>query len=200
MDIMIDLETLGSERLDCVFPLIGFATFDPNGEGVMGAGVIKLDAQDQIERGLSVDWGTIQWWLRQEEAARMQLQTDPIEEAYSLTEGLATLARWFSNAGFEPERDRVWAYPSDFDLSILRHAHAVAGMPTPWHRRDTRDAKTFLKASGLRREFVEESVPAEFSIGPDEPERMVKHRPDHDAVRQVYYVQAAARAIGGTDW
>lgn len=189
MDIMIDLETLGSQRLDCVFPLVGWAAFDPfTCDGAAASGVIAIDANEQIERGLSVDWKTIQWWLRQEEAARMQLQRENDESSFkALPELLRTT---FAFHGYEPEKSRVWAWPADFDLAILRHGLAVLGEDTPWHRRDTRDAKTLAQTIG--REEIKACI---------EPRtrELVEHRPDHDCIKQVHYVQEAIAQLGITN-
>ena len=201
MDLMIDLETMATEQGNAAIAQIGWAAFDPDSTGVQATGLIHVDVQSCLDLGMAIDWETVQWWLRQDEAARMSLQTG--REARHLFQALRLLQRAYiqhsskdpnavgSNDPREIYTGRVWAYPADFDLSILRHAYSLhRRFETPWFRRRTRDAKTLVLAAGVTRDEIDAQVD-DLGLG--------KHRADHDCIRQVYYVQAAVRALGGID-
>ena len=62
--VMLDLETLGT-RPDCVILTLGAIKFDPFSEKEPGPGIhFRLDIEDQLAKGRTVDDSTIEWWAQ----------------------------------------------------------------------------------------------------------------------------------------
>ena len=85
MDIMIDIETLGTST-KCPVISIGAVAFDLN--QIRGQFYVALDIKDQIDSGKRlVDADTIKWWLSQSGAAKKVFK----EKAESTKFGLEQL-------------------------------------------------------------------------------------------------------------
>lgn len=120
MRVMLDLETLGNAP-GCAIIAIGAVCF--------GAGQIKsefyrrVDAESCVQLGLIVDVSTVLWWMKQNDAARLEL-TKP---GKPLPEALMDFSNWLS--GHDPE---IWGNGSDFDNAILAAAYRAAQHNLPW--------------------------------------------------------------------
>lgn len=180
-DLMIDLETWGTRRGDPVITEIGWATFVPNGKGALATGVIFVDPQSCIDLGMSIESDTVKWWLEQDDLARQRQARR--EDELPIGGALYSLSRWFEEGS---EIHKVWANPSSFDLSILRHYYQVWGsQDTPWDRRNVRCGSTLIRTA--------EDI-ANFDPSPFLPPRTA-HRGDVDAERQVVLIQQAWKAL-----
>ena len=70
MDVMLDLETLGT-RPDCVILTLGAVKFNPYTADMPGPGLyLRPDVDEQISRGREVQEETVEWWLKQAEDVR----------------------------------------------------------------------------------------------------------------------------------
>jgi hypothetical protein len=97
-----------------------------------------------ISPGLAVLYGrsdpkTVEWWNQQDPKVR-DLVFGGLEQPQVAFQRLATYVDSYSPT-------TVWAFPPQFDLTILRYQFDVHGIKTPWHYRDERCART-LKAFG----------------------------------------------------
>lgn len=122
--VMLDLETMGLRPTSAIVS-IGACAFDPS-TLVLGKrwyGVINL--QSCLDAGLTIDGGTVMWWLQQPQAARDALS----KEQVSLGKGLRAFAGWL--AQFD-SYVRVWGNGADFDNAMLAQAYRVCGMDVPW--------------------------------------------------------------------
>lgn len=156
-DIMLDLETLSTER-DAAVIQIGACAFDldkgigPHDMPVSEAARlfrVTIDMTDAMRYG-HVDGGTIMWWMSQSEEARRSVcgaaGEMPVLLGYALEHFSSWTGRHTREAG-DPTQIRLWAGPSDFDHPILRNAYRQTGLPVPWDRRSVRDSKTILDAA-----------------------------------------------------
>lgn len=132
IDVMIDLETLGTQP-GCVILSIGAALVDPEviehntDFDLSSCFYSAISTASCYDVGLGANQATIDWWNKQNEAAR--------EEAFS---GSARLSDVLSDFSTYISRlrafgsVRVWGNAASFDLKILEAAYSVAGMPVPW--------------------------------------------------------------------
>lgn len=130
MRVMLDLETLGNAP-GCAIVAVGAVCF--------GSGMIKsefyrrVDVESCVQMGLIIDPATVLWWLKQNDAARLEL-TKPGKH---LAEVLQDFTKWLS--GHEVE---LWGNGSDFDNAILAAAYRAIQVPQPWKYWDNRCYRT----------------------------------------------------------
>ncbi len=144
MDVMLDLETLGT-RPDCVILTLGAVKFNPYTIEAPGPGLyIRPDADEQIARGREVQDDTVQWWMRQAGDVR--------EEALG-TEGRVPVEQMYRELNkFLVGVDNIWAQGPVFDIAILENLYRQYGWPTPWQFWQINDSRTLFKVHGDPRE------------------------------------------------
>lgn len=179
MHLMIDLETLG---LSSQPPLlqIAAATFDPMGEGVIAEFNAHVDPQSCLDLGTRIEWGTIEWWLKQSDEAR-----SVITSAYriSITHAMQDLTGFCRINGVR----FAWSHGLSFDIPIISAYARRLNIKEPWSYKDVRDTRTLFDLVDIDVWETAKSVSG----------------PTHDAVidvrKQVLAVQAAHRRLkGGT--
>lgn len=122
--VMIDLETLDTKPSAHVLA-IGAVCFDPDavvGQACLGEEFYLRVTGEQPGRTISV--GTVAWWARQPEAARLEV-FDEEREGVGLTVAVARFGTWLLERTGEG-LTYFWANDPDFDVAILRHAWAQA--------------------------------------------------------------------------
>lgn len=148
MDVMLDLETLGTQP-GCVILTLGAVKFNPfKIEQEPGPGLyIRPDVDEQIARGREVQEDTLEWWTRQNEEVREEaLGTEgrvPVEEMYR------QLNRFLVGV------DNIWAQGPVFDIAILENLYKQYGWPTPWQFWQISDSRTLFKVHGDPRKKTE---------------------------------------------
>lgn len=203
MDVMIDIETLGTGK-DAAMVQIGAVAFEPIGGGKIrnGAGEVfscMVDADDALDLGATVTMGTLRFWLNESQEARsrvfgpknLDLSNGPVFEGQpfgSTDQALRWLLEWPSAAlGMNwDDFGGVWANGPTFDLSILEGHFDRFGITCPWHFSAPRDLRTLLKLP---------------RVG-GWPERMdttgfIKHHAPDDCVMQIMALQHAMDRLAG---
>lgn len=148
--IMIDLETLGSTSSpNCVVLSIGATKFDPmredSAEDLSAEGFhIYLDPQEQLNKGIGVDWSTILWWHQQEVVAR----TGQFGERVVRT-NFAMFAGAFKE--YVGKIEKVWGNGPSFDCSILGNLYKKFGFESPFKYYNERCVRTIGEAAGLKK-------------------------------------------------
>lgn len=125
--VMVDIETMGLEPGAAIVS-IGAVRFGVN-DGLTFDRSITLDSCERA--GLTMDAGTLDWWLKQEEAARTQLLGGIL-----LEDALTEFAEWYGDA------DEIWANSPDFDCRLLEAAYEAVDMEAPWAYYQERDFRT----------------------------------------------------------
>ena len=122
MDIMVDLETMGTGPNAAIIS-IGAVKFTK--EGILDDKFYRvIDLGSSIHEGGEVDGDTILWWLQQSDEARAAFK----ESGVYLSDALREFYQWVpSNV------DGVWGNGASFDNTILSSAYRNMGIPTPWH-------------------------------------------------------------------
>ncbi|MEE8608949.1 MAG: 3'-5' exonuclease [Nitrospiraceae bacterium] len=182
LDIMIDLETLGT-RPDAAIIQIGAVMFEPVSGGRIHNG-LGFNKHVLYQDGIgTVDHSTICFWLQEKSAGKMGNELSTLAEF--MPDVLMAFEAWpkqtmdvdWDNIG------RVWANPSDFDLPILKTAHVRVGRDVPWDRRATRDARTLFDLVGGKPDI--------------DWTGMTPHDALDDAVGQAQQVQKAMGILAG---
>ena len=148
MDVMLDLETLGTQP-GCVILTLGAVKFNPYKiEQEPGPGLyIRPDVDEQIARGREVQEDTLEWWTRQNEEVR--------EEALG-TEGRVPVEQMYRELNrFLVGVDNIWAQGPVFDIAILENLYKQYGWPTPWQFWQISDSRTLFKVHGDPRKKTE---------------------------------------------
>ena len=140
MDVMLDLETLGT-RPDCVILTLGAVKFDPYTLAEPGPGLyLRIDADEQIARGREVQEDTLQWWMKQDEAVR--------EEAIGENDRVSVEEMYRQLNRFLVGVNNIWAQGPVFDIAILENIYRQYGWPTPWQFWQISDSRTLFKVHG----------------------------------------------------
>lgn len=169
---MVDIET-ASTRNNAAILQIGACTFDELDVFLVSVPLESYELHTEFD----ISERTVAWWNSQEKAAKDALKLNLRDD---INTALSDFMRWLNNCGFTPDRSglpSIWANPPQFDLTILRSAYHAADMKPPWHYRQERCCRT------LWREFPELKVKVN-------DEGLIKHRADHDAIRQARGMRA----------
>jgi exodeoxyribonuclease VIII len=122
-NVMVDLETLGTRPGSAILS-IGAVRFD--GSNVLARFYRRIDWASWQAAGMTVDAGTIAWWLGQTDTARAELtegQREPIDEV------LADFAKWLGDGEV-----KLWGNGAAFDNALLAEAYQmVFGERAPWN-------------------------------------------------------------------
>jgi DNA polymerase III epsilon subunit-like protein len=164
---MIDIETLG-RKAGCVITSIGAVKF--NLDGLADSPFYcRIDIADACERlGLRMDADTVMWWMRQNEAARMEIAAQP---GVQLDAVLGQFTSWLG------EVDEVWCKGASFDFPILKEAFDRVGVEMPWKYYQERCARTLM------------------ALDPPATKGVVSHRADDDAIAQANEVIRILRRV-----
>jgi 3'-5' exoribonuclease-like protein len=172
-DVMVDLETLGTAPGSVILSIgaVAFNEAQPEAEWkLFNSGAISV--MDSRTYELTIDEGTLAWWLKQDLVAR-QVLDDALNGNASvlLHAALRDFTAWY------PSGTRLWGNGANFDNVLLRSAYsAMGGTAAPWPYYDDRCYRT-LKAAF--KQFV--------------PELMfqgTRHDALADALHQTRYLQA----------
>lgn len=125
-NLMLDTETMGTGPR-AALAAIGAVFFDPDTEQVGDRFYIDVDLASSVQLGLTMDPGTVKWWLRQSDEAR-QAFTRP---GLAITDALTLFAHWISQHQ-KPADVLVWGNGADFDNVIVAQAYQLAGIALPW--------------------------------------------------------------------
>ena len=139
--VMIDLETMGNVP-GSVIVAIGAVAFDVETGGSEAPSHFyrTISLQSCLDVGLTVQGSTVEWWLRQGDAARGALLLDQ----KTIFEALEDFSKWF------PAGAPVWGHGAIFDVSIIEAAFRAAMFEIPWGYRDSRDTRTLFSLVGQK--------------------------------------------------
>lgn len=175
--LMLDIETLGVRPSARVIE-IGWATFDPFGNGVLKSGSVAVDVGSQAYG--TIDAGTVDFWLKQPDGSRLALakaKKVSIREAIELLD--KELSPWGQFTG-------VWSHGPAFDVTILQGHYDRLGRGMPWSYKAVRDTRTLAEACKLVLGHVPEYP--RIAEGAD-------HTGEADSVNQAVWVQRMYSAL-----
>ena len=143
--VMLDLETLGTKP-DCVIMTLGAVKFDPfDPDREPGPGIyLRMDIEQQLALGRTVDDSTIEWWARQDDRVRTEAWEGG--ERSSILELKQELNRFLVGV------DDIWSQGPVFDIAILEDLYRSQNWGFPWHFWQIRDSRTLFKVIGYQLE------------------------------------------------
>ena len=170
MDIMIDIETVGTGPDACILT-IAAQTFDPNALGYLPQDYYaRVDIDSQPNR--EVDDATVEWWATQSEEAQDEAFGE--EGRIPLKQALEELSKLCFHCNL------TWANGTTFDMVILENAYKQEQLPLPWRFWNVRDARTV------------------YSLYPDLPKPKASHHALEDCKRQIDLLQQTLQHLGVT--
>jgi hypothetical protein len=139
--VMLDLETLGT-RPDTVIITLGAIKFDPFDSTLEpGPGIyMRMDIEQQLGLGRTVDDSTIEWWAHQDPRVRAEAWEDG--DRNSIQDLKRELNRFL--VGVED----IWAQGPIFDIAILEDLYRSQTWGFPWNYWQIRDSRTLFKVHG----------------------------------------------------
>ena len=146
--VCLDVETL-STAPDAVILEIGAVCFDPH-TGELGPELnVEIGMREADNRLRGVDPETWAWW-----AERMKKGQDMpgMYGGFSLWTGLHMLKEFLDDQMEIRSAREVWAWGSDFDFPILKHALDDAQIEVPWLYGRQCDARTICRKLGVKRQ------------------------------------------------
>jgi exodeoxyribonuclease VIII len=191
-DIMIDLETVGTEATAGIFT-IGALEFNPF-TGETGKEFYRIiELQSCIDAGLTIDASTIYWWLVQSKAARTEIvETNRTPIKVALDEFIkfcgSVAVNDLSSKGTYPDI-RLWGNGSDFDNAKLQYVYFKCGKKYPidfWNSRDVRTVVGFYPQT-LFKEWKTANL------------RSGYHNALEDCKYQIKYVNHIIKELGVTE-
>lgn len=201
MDIMLDLETLGTKP-GCAVLAIGAKVFDPYGDNSVpqppGSAPMtfyrNIDLFSSLMLGLTIDPGTVEWWRTKGEAAQGAFFPGQVTPKIAIVQ----FNEWIVSSGktYSPREKElnVWAKSPGFDCHVIEHIADVVGFRMEWHDdarkqgfRRFRDVRTAIAMSGID----EGSITAKGT-------GRTQHNALDDCDVQILQVQAAYRQIKAT--
>ena len=131
MDIMIDLETMGTDPYS---PVIAIAAvrFDAEDSTTVRAApdcfYQQITLESCMEAGLKPSASTIEWWLTNPSVTQdARDQTFKGANRVKLVQALDAFTDWHNSAP-----DTLWGNSARFDLGLLADCYRVLGKPVPW--------------------------------------------------------------------
>lgn len=124
MHYMIDLETMGTAP-GSVIVAIGAVAFDA--EKIHDTLYQTVSLESAMAWGLTVDPGTIMWWMQQSDAARAEICEPMYRDLFI---ALDTMCEWMRlpTDGISG----VWGNGATFDNVLIRVAMEKTGVRPPW--------------------------------------------------------------------
>lgn len=150
-DVMVDLETTGTDPEHCAILQIAAVKFNPKTREV---------STDTFDR--SLNFAPNRFW---EEGGRAfwQKMPDVYKGIVERAEDPALVLRQFSqwvNKDYNPDGPiRLWAKPIHFEWGFISSYYKQYGMPMPFHYRTARDLNSVI--CGLRTDFEHNSLDKE---------------------------------------
>lgn len=168
--VMVDIETLGNTS-NSVICSIGAVEFDIE-TGLNGRNFyVVIDIQSCLNNGLHVDGNTIEWWLKQNETARMAIISG---FRFHIREALIEFSDFLKRIGGSTVQ--IWGNSNRFDLGILGDAYTKLNIHIPWNFRLERDVRTLVSfAPEIKTQFLNNGI---------------EHLPIDDCKYQIRYCNA----------
>lgn len=168
--VMVDLETMGRDS-NATIVSIGAVEFDINTGETGKEFYTKVDLQSCLEKGLTVNGPTIEWWLMQNEKARMAVA---VGQGKNISQVLYEFKLFIEELGANTVQ--IWGNGVSFDIVILTEAYRACKLKEPWNFRCERDVRTLVSFAPE----VKEHYP---SMG-------TEHHPIDDCKYQIGYCTA----------
>jgi hypothetical protein len=168
-NIMIDIETLSSDSNALILSICAVVFNIETGE-IGKHTYIEIDINDSLKYNFNISGDTLQWWLKQSNAARKLIHSP--NNAFKVKDALEILSKFLKDNG-SLEDTLLWGNPSKFDLGILEDAYKILNLKVPWKYVNERCVRTL---SNLYPKIKKDVI-----------FKGTKHNPIDDCVYQIEY-------------
>lgn len=139
-DLMIDIETLGTDPDKSPIISIGAVFFDLETGQIGEEFEVVLDLKEQLSKKRKVDANTLQWWLNQSDSAKKLFGRKGI-----LVKDALKLFIQFIKKSNNPQ---PWGNGSTFDISFLESMLKENKFEIPWKFFNIMDLRTYVRFIG----------------------------------------------------
>lgn len=171
VDVMVDIETLGTKSESTIFQIAAIA-FDINtGEHYSTFNKLVDIAKNET---MTVDGDTIKWWLNTNKVLLTSLLNSGTGSSEST---LIDFHDWLVNLTETKEDLYLWGNGILFDNKMIQTQLQKINLDYPIHYKNDRDVRTILELAAFKTGKSEQEIKALYANGKDE----------HDALNDVEY-------------
>lgn len=131
-NIMIDIETLGTESFSLILSLAA-VEFDIETGKIGREFYKKIELQSALDVGLKIDTETLTWWMQQKPEALQEM----FKDAEPITKVLNSFRDWIAGPDVI-----LWGNSARFDLGLLQNAFNAINCKIPWNWYNERCVRT----------------------------------------------------------
>lgn len=161
VDIMVDIETLGTKSDSTIFQIAAMA-FDIN-NGVIIKEFNMIADIEKNERPLQVTGSTLKWWLKTDK----NLLFDLLHAGDRSSEAILNhFYHWIKGFGISPDdmsNVYLWGNGILFDNKMIQHQFELLGLDYPIHYKNDRDMRTLLELASLKEQVSEKVLKDRFT-------------------------------------
>lgn len=176
-DLMIDLETLGTDTEEAPVISIGAAWFDIDTKTIGPTYYRVLNVTDQIDtKTRFVDTSTLKFWMNQQNAAKSIFR----DEALPTKQVLIEFRQWIMNTAKAGPKSKAtkkcnpWGNGAGFDINLMESMFKSYNVDCPWLFYNVMDLRTFKRFQGQSKKV--------------EKLEGVNHNALDDAINQINYI------------
>lgn len=153
MDIMVDIETLGTKSDSTIIQLSAVAFDIRTGE--------QLHTFNQVaditknEQPLQVTGSTLQWWMKTNKELFATLLTEGKESSEDV---LRAFHAWVIGLAKDPKELYLWGNGILFDNKMIQHQLENLGLSYPIFYRNDRDVRTLLELASVKMGISEQEI------------------------------------------
>lgn len=184
IDVMVDIETLGTKTDSTVFQVSAIAFDLVTGEHYPN--YFNLIADIEKNKTLNVDGSTLKWWLNTDKELLTRILN---AGSYSSKDILISFHSWLSslpykvNKTLENDNLYLWGNGILFDNKMIQHQFQSIGLEYPIYYKNDRDVRTILEIASLKTGLTEKEIKDKF-----QDESLVKHNAIDDVKAQIKLV------------
>lgn len=188
-DIMVDIETLGTNPDSLVFQ-IAAAAFDIKTGKICDEYNVTADIQGNSH--LNITGNTLKWWLKTNPTLLNSLLNN--DKNYLTPHSLIISFHGWLHTLCKDNDVYLWGNGILFDNNILRTQMVNAGLSYPIHYRNDRDMRTIVELAAMKNKMTYIEYLNTFSKDP-----MLAHDAFYDIKHQIKVVTAAYGLLQGTN-
>lgn len=179
IDVMLDLETLGLGNSP-VISQISAVVFDIRTGECFEEFNVKVSPQSCVALGLNIDAGTVEWWLKQDQAVLNNVIVKSITEGSDIKKTLQAFSTFLelSKKAHEAKELRLWGNGTLADNKWIESAFDLAKLPKPFKYWEHSDVRTLVD---LGRRITGQDVKKEITFIGE------KHNAIDDCKHQIKY-------------
>ena len=164
MDVMIDLETLGTSSNTMILT-IAAVVFDPltGKTGDKFYEKIDIDSYKKYKGEFTFDASTLLWWMTvAPESARKEAFTNNNRKDIAIV--MENFKLWCENI---KRPIKIWSHGSSFDVVIVSYTMNILNLQIPWKFWDIRDTRTIYDLAEISLKNVPKcsEYPAHHALG-----------------------------------